>query len=131
MNMKLSIIGLQIFPILLVILGTVGIKKAKRGEFSEDYLNLDQSKMIQAIACVCIILHHLTQQVTGYGVIEKGPITLFNYIGFLFTAIFFFFSGFGLITSIYGKPYYMKTFLPIAFISFFIINSGSSISSEY
>lgn len=127
MNLNLSIIGLQIFPILLVILGTVGIKKAKRGEFSEDYLNLDQSKMMQAIACVCIILHHLTQQVTGYGVIEKGPITLFNYIGFLFTAIFFFFSGFGLITSIYGKPDYMRTFLkkrlPTVLIPFWIINT--------
>ncbi|MBR6238825.1 MAG: acyltransferase [Lachnospiraceae bacterium] len=121
-----TIIGLQIFPILLAVLGIFSIKKAKKGEFSEEYLNLDQSKMIQAIACICIILHHLTQQVTGYGVVGKGPVTLLNYIGFLFTAIFFFFSGFGLITSIYGKPDYMKTFLkkrlPTVLIPFWIIN---------
>ncbi len=117
---------LMIFPILLFIFAFYKAKVNRSDHIAEDYINLDQSKMIQAIACISIIYHHITQKITGYGAVYKGPITIYNYIGFLFTAVFFFFSGFGLITSFLNKPDYLKTFvtkrLPKVLIPFWIIN---------
>ncbi len=91
------------------------------------FLSLDQAKMIQGAACIGVILHHLTQQITSYGTFYKGPITIFNYMGILFTALFFFFSGYGLITSFYTKPDYLHHFLQkrlsSILIPFWIINA--------
>ena len=86
--------------------------KVKKGEFSENYLSLSQSKQIQALACIGIMVHHVTQQITSYGSHPKGPITVFNYIGFLFTGLFFFFSGYGLLYSYRSKENYLDNFLP-------------------
>ena len=119
------IILLQIFPLGLLALTFIGAK-IHRNDFNEDYLELTESKKIQAIACLGVILHHLTQQITGYGVVPKGPVTVFNYAGILFTSLFFFYSGYGLITSMQNKPGYLNTFLtkrlPTVLIPFWIIN---------
>lgn len=121
----LMIILLQIFPLGLLALTFIGAK-IHRNDFNEDYLELTESKKIQAIACLGVILHHLTQQITGYGVVPKGPVTVFNYAGILFTSLFFFYSGYGLITSMQNKPGYLNTFLtkrlPTVLIPFWIIN---------
>lgn len=120
------IILLQIFPIGLLVLTFWGAK-IHRNDFNEDYLELSESKKIQGIACIGVIIHHLTQQITGYGVVPKGPVTLFNYAGILFTSLFFFYSGYGLITSVQNKPGYLNTFLtkrfPTVLIPFWIINA--------
>lgn len=117
---------LTVFPVLYLIFTFFGARFAGKGEFSKDYISRDQSKLIQASACVGIVLHHLTQQITGYGVVNKGPITIFNHIGFLFTALFFFFSGYGLIVSYNTKPDYLRGFLgkrlPTVLIPFWVIN---------
>ncbi len=81
---------------------------------------LTQSRMIRASACIFIILHHLVQTVTSYGYVYKGPITLLNYMGYLFTALFFFFSGFGLIVSFYSKPDYLDHFFSRRILSVLI-----------
>ncbi|MBR2528146.1 MAG: acyltransferase [Blautia sp.] len=110
---------LMIYPILLLIVTFYG------AEWKRPDLYV-QSRMIRAAACMGILLHHLTQKVTGYGTIDKGPVTVFNYLGILFTALFFFFSGYGLVTSVYTKPDYLKTFLirrlPSILIPFWVIN---------
>lgn len=119
-------IVLNIYPILLLVMTFFGAKRAKKGEVAGDFLSLSQSKLIQGFACVAIIIHHLTQQITEYGYVDKGFITIFNYIGILFTALFFFFSGYGLIASVYTKDNYMKSFpvkrFPTVLIPFWIIN---------
>lgn len=118
---------LLIYPILLLILTFYGAGFSKGGRVSSCFLDLEQTKMIQAAACVGIVLHHITQQVTSYGVYVKGPITVFNYIGFLFTALFFFFSGYGLIISLKTKQDYLHSFLyrrlPAVLVPFWIINA--------
>lgn len=117
---------LILFPILLLVLTFYCATLSQKGLISDTFLNLDQSKNIQASVCLAIILHHLTQQVTVYGMRPKGPITLFSHIGYLFTALFFFFSGYGLMTSLKSKPDYLDTFLkrrlPAVIIPFWIIN---------
>ena len=127
--------SLLLYPALL--LAAVGYKArlAGKGRFSEAYMEPDQTKMIQAAACIGVILHHLTQQVTGYGVVSQGPVTLFNYIGFLFTSLFFFFSGYGLITRFYTKPDYLRFFLlkrlPSVLIPFWVINLLRCLSDRF
>ncbi len=82
--------------------------------------------MIKGAACLGIILHHLVQRVTIYGRYYKGPVTAFNYAGILFTGLFFFFSGYGLIKSLETKPDYLKGFLkrrlPAVLLPFWLVN---------
>ncbi len=107
----MSNILLTIYPILYLLLIFFGSNVAKKGEFTDQPWNRQQSLMLQALACIGVVLHHVTQEITGFGVINKGPITLFNSIGILFTSLFFFFSGYGLIISVRTKEAYLKTFL--------------------
>ena len=124
--MNIYHILLLFYPIVLLIITFFGAR-VSRGKNAPDYLNIEQTKAIQAVACVAIILHHLTQHVTGFGASYKGPVTLLNYLGYLFTAIFFFVSGYGLYISFLEKPDYLKTFparrFPSVLIPFWIINT--------
>ncbi len=117
---------LLVFPFLIFVLLFWGAKIAPKGEFSSDYLKWDQMMALRTLACLSIILHHLTQRITNYGGIYKGPITLYNYIGFLCTAVFFFSSGYGLMYSYLNKNNYLDGFLRKRLISvlvpFFLVN---------
>ena len=122
----MSNILLTIYPVLYLLLIFTGSKVAKKGGYVEDPWNRQQSLMLQALACIGVVLHHVTQEITGFGVINKGPITIFNSIGILFTSLFFFFSGYGLIVSVRTKEAYLKTFLwkrlPTILVPFWIAN---------
>ena len=117
---------LLVYPILLLVFTFYGAAFTRGGRVSDAFLSLEQTHLIQAFACLGIVLHHVTQQITAYGVYNKGPVPLFNDIGFLFTALFFFFSGYGLITSLRTKDGYLDSFLyrrlPTVLIPFWIIN---------
>lgn len=117
---------LCIFPAVLLVLMLIHIKIAPKGEIHEDFLSLKQSKILQGIAAMGIIFHHLSQQITTYGNVWKGPITIFSSMGILFTTIFFFCSGYGLMVSMKEKPDYLKGFIrkriPAVGIPFMISN---------
>ena len=117
---------LIIYPLLLCVTAFYKARLSPRGEVSLQFLSSGQAGQIRAAACICIILHHLTQQLTSYGSVFQGPITFFNYAGFLFTGIFFFFSGYGLITSLHTKKDYLITFpwrrFPSVLFPFWITN---------
>lgn len=119
-------ISLLVFPFAIFVLVFYGAKVAPKGEFSSDYLNWDQMMALRTVACLSIILHHLTQRITNYGGIYKGPITLYNHIGFLCTAVFFFSSGYGLMYSYLNKHNYLEGFLRKRFtqvlVPFFLVN---------
>ena len=118
---------LLLYPALLLVLTFFGAKRAGKHEISGEFLSLKQAKLIQASACLGILLHHLTQSVTNYAFLPQMPITILNFCGFLFTAIFFFFSGYGLLTSLQNKPGYLSTFLQrrlvAVLVPFWIINA--------
>lgn len=118
---------LMIYPAALLVLIFNKAKISRSKTVSDDFISLDQSKMIQASSCIAIILHHVTQDITVYGSAYKGPVTMLNYIGIFFTALFFFFSGYGLITSLLTKPGYLDGFLlrrlPTVLIPFWLINT--------
>ncbi len=122
----MSNIILNLYPVVLFFLVFWKASFSGRKKVSPDYLNMDQTGQIRAFACISVILHHLTQSVTGYGIIYKGPVTLYNYAGILFTSVFFFSSGYGLIVSYETKPDYIKSFLrkrlPAVMIPFCMVN---------
>lgn len=122
----MSNILLTIYLVLYLLFVFVGSKVAKKGEFAEEPWSRQQALVIQALACIGVVLHHVTQEITGFGVVDKGPITIFNSIGILFTSLFFFFSGYGLIISVRTKEAYLKTFLrkrlPTILVPFWVAN---------
>lgn len=93
--------------VVLVLLLFIGIKPSKLREWQEEPLSLDRSKAIQGFAAVAIIVHHLAQELAQ----EAGAIGFFTELGVLFVGIFFFFSGYGLYTSLKTKENYLKGFL--------------------
>ena len=125
--MNIEYLLLCIFPAIVFIIMLVQIKIAPKGSIHEDFLSLEQSKILQGLAAVGIIFHHLSQYITKFGNEWHGPITIFSSMGILFTTIFFFCSGFGLMQSLKSKPDYLKTFLrkriPAVLIPFIISNA--------
>lgn len=116
---------LLLYPIALVVLIGCGAR-VSRGRTADAFFTLEQTKMIQGICCLGVILHHLTQYVTNYSGEGVGPVGIFNDIGFLFTGVFFFISGYGLVVSLERKPDYLKTFLlnrlSAVLIPFWLVN---------
>jgi len=117
---------LLIFPIGIMVVLLFRAKISKKGEFSEEAWSLGQAKAMQAFAALMIILHHSVQTITDYGADPKGPITIWNSLGILFTSIFFFFSGFGLYKSYKTKEGYLDNFfrkrMPKILVPFMVTN---------
>lgn len=124
-NTPMSIL-LTIFPIALIAILLYGARICGINEYNDDYLSLSQTKLIQAAAAIGVILHHVTQDVTVYGSKPMGPITAFAQMGILFTSIFFFSSGYGLLLSFRTRENYLDGFLlhrlPAVIIPFFMAN---------
>ena len=93
--------------IILALILLIGVKPSKLREWQEEPLSLERSKAIQGFAAVAIIVHHLSQELAQ----EAGAIGFFEGLGVLFVGIFFFFSGYGLYTSLKTKENYLKGFL--------------------
>lgn len=102
---------LCIFPILLFFVLFFKSKLLKKDEFDDNCWDINDAKSLQVFAALGVLLHHLTGAATRYGDVFKGPITVLSYVGILFTSIFFFFSGFGLIRSYQNKEGYLDRFL--------------------
>lgn len=117
---------LLIFPATIVILLFIKCTFKSNNSYSDGSWSISQSKSMQAIAALMIVLHHLVQTITDYGDDYFGPITEWNSFGIFFTSVFFFFSGFGLFKSYKSKEDYLNNFfrkrLPKIVIPFLITN---------
>ncbi len=96
-----------IILIALILLLLLGARVSKRHEWQEEPLSLEASKAIQGFAAVAIIIHHLAQELVE----DAGSLAFFSELGVLFVGVFFFFSGYGLYTSLKTKTNYLKGFL--------------------
>lgn len=105
-----------IILIALALLLFIGIKPSKLREWQDEPLSLDRSKAIQGFAAVAIIVHHLSQELAE----TAGAIGFFSELGVIFVGIFFFFSGYGLYTSLKTKDNYLKGFLKKRFVTILI-----------
>ncbi len=86
----------------------------KKDQFHEDSSSLDSFMSLRGFAAIGVILHHISQedafqQANGFS--KPGELSIFVNAGFLFVAIFFFCSGFGLIKSLETKPDYFNGFI--------------------
>lgn len=100
------------FPIYFILIALVAIlcvgsKIAAKNEWQDEPLSLEVSKAIQGFCAVAIIIHHLAQDLMAKADVLQG----FSEFGVLFVGVFFFFSGYGLYTSLKTKENYLKGFL--------------------
>ncbi len=100
----------------MVILLLAGSKVNKKLDWQEEPFALDTSKCIQGFAAVAIIIHHLTQNIGP----SAGPLAFMSECGVLFVGIFFFFSGYGLYTSLKTKKDYLKSFLKKRYVTILV-----------
>ncbi len=119
-------IPLSVYLLFLLVLLISGYKLAKKKTFHEGFLDYPIMKGIQGFAAMAVILHHVTQTVTQYGQFDKGLINIFVDAGVLFTGLFFFCSGYGLMTRLLEKEDYLNGFikkrLPAIMVPFFVCN---------
>lgn len=104
-----------------------GSKAARRKEWNEAYTSLQQTKILQGIAALGVMLHHMGQKTCApwhsYVFIVHG-LDPFVPIGYMLVGVFLFCSGLGLYKSFKTKPDYLKDFfrkriLPIV-IAFYL-----------
>lgn len=118
MGLKRMIYGY--YAVILIIL-LAGVKFAGLHSYNEEFLSLQESKAVQAICAILIMLHHMAQPLT-----ECKEIQFLLDAGILFVAVFFFCSGYGLIKSMQQKEGYLKHFLKkrlvVILVPFYIIN---------
>lgn len=99
MNNFVAILIIVSFAI-LVFYGT------KLKKFNLNYLSLDNSKSIKTICALTVMLHHITNYV------NCGLLFLpFQVSGYLMVAVFFFYSGYGIMFSLEHKTGYIENFL--------------------
>lgn len=117
---------LLIFPIIVIGILLYKVKVSPRGMVWQDCWNYSDAKNIQVLAAFGVILHHLAQLISCYDMIPIGPIQIMTSMGILFTSIFFFYSGFGLMQSFENKNNYLDHFLlnrlSVVVIPFLITN---------
>ncbi len=98
--------------LLLVLLW--GVKFAGFKGFNEEFMSLNQTKVLQGFFALCIMFHHISQKNAASWInikyYQKG-LDFFVPIGYLCVAVFLFCSGYGLLKSCKSKPGYLKGFL--------------------
>lgn len=114
-----------VYALVLVLLfyGVKVVKPSANQNLCEQVFTADTSKCLQGICALCVILHHLSQ---NKAFSQNHVIGFFEHIGYLFVAVFFFCSGFGLIRSLNTKPDYLdgfvkKRIVPVL-VAFFVMN---------
>lgn len=104
-----------IFYPLLAFLLLKNAKIFKKSDWNDSALSLSQTKAIQGFTAILIIFHHIAQKTCAYWLESKyihHGLEPFVPIGYLFVAIFFFYSGYGLLKSYKTKDNYLQRFLP-------------------
>lgn len=114
-----------VFYGILALILLIGVKPAGKGEWCRDALSLRVSKGLLGFCAVGIMLHHMSQTIYFAGE-DPGILMFMVDIGVCFVGMFFFFSGYGLYSSLCNKPDYLKGFLrnrlPAILVPFYICN---------
>ena len=104
---------MYLFYFLLALVLFFGAESMGRGKWNTEFTSLNQTKILQGITALGIILHHLAQKSCApwhpshYVVHGLDP---FVPMGYMFVGIFLFCSGLGLYKSRKLKPDYLKGF---------------------
>ena len=98
-----------VYPILLAVL-FVGCKVAKKKEWNEEALSLNQMKAWQGFAALMIMFHHIGQKWSASWIDKKyyvPGLEFFVPIGYVLVSFFIFSSGYGLYKSVHTKKDYL------------------------
>ena len=109
-SMQLIFLIYIILPMLLLYRSSVFSK----GQWNDGFLSLSQSKALQGICVLLIVFHHISQKIyvrQDLPQLISHSLDPFVNAGFLLTAVFFFFNGYGLYKSYTSKPGYLDHFL--------------------
>lgn len=71
-----------------------------------DYLSLENTNCAKGLLSLCILMHHVARSLSNC-----KSLSPFQHIGGMVVAIFFFYSGYGLMIQCLNKPDYEKNFL--------------------
>ena len=99
---------------LLFAMWFIGSKWHGRRKFNEEFMSAGQAKYMQGLLAVGIFLHHAAQKTCAPWhdpLYTEHGLDIFLNMGYLFVAIFFFISGFGLYKSYETKENYLKGFV--------------------
>lgn len=96
------------YPAMLVLL-FFGAKFSKKGEWNDEFMNYDQTKYLQGYLAICIMLHHIGQEMCASWQRYKlyPGLEFFVPLGYLFVGVFFMCSGYGLYLSVSNKSDYL------------------------
>ena len=98
---------MDIFPIALLILALYGKNNKIKENLNSEYLSKESGNALKGLFALLVILHHLAQR-TNDGLMFR----LYDLMGYLAVAVFFFLSGYGLQKQYLINKNYQKGFLP-------------------
>lgn len=114
-----------VFYSVLAVILLLNAQMKGKGFWHEDALSLPVSKGLLGFCAVGIMLHHMSQTIYFAGE-DTGILMFMVDIGVCFVGVFFFFSGYGLYSSLRDKPDYLNGFLkrrlPVIVIPFYMCN---------
>ncbi len=102
---------MDVIPLIVVCLALWRFKFVKplRTGINDDYLSLQSGKSLRGLLAISVVVHHLANRIPAE---ESGLVFgLFNNIGFLLVAVFFFLSGYGLQKQYIKNENYKNRFL--------------------
>ena len=103
----------------------VSCRPCKAGEFYKDCTSIDQTRAINGVCIILILLSHTYAKVTSFGFFDEAYIPVRTFLGQFVVVPFLFYSGYGIMESLSKKEFYLRDFprkrLFRLFIRFFII----------
>lgn len=104
---NMEIMNIDILVLVLFVVLIYNIKPVKSlSSFNDNYLSLESCNMLRGFFAVTVVFHHLSQ------IFKTGIIfPLFRNFGTISVAVFFFFSGYGLMKKYITDENYKKGFL--------------------
>lgn len=136
----MSSIFSYVFPlwILLIPFAAIllwGIKVSRSGEWQQDSLSLSHSKDLLGFFALMIVVHHVIQALIQNRGANVGIMVIYENMGVCFVGGFFFFSGYGLIKSLYSKKDYFEHFFKKRILKilvpFYVVNTFFTIVANH
>lgn len=89
--------------------------------YNDDFMSREATLSVRGLAALGVLLHHISQEKAFQ---NAKCLSIFTYVGYLFVAVFFFCSGYGLVKSFRSKKGYLASFmqkrLPVLIVPFYV-----------
>ena len=99
-----------IFFVIIVLLSIYKCRFAGKEYFTKDYCSIDETRSINGIFILLILISHTYAKGSTIGVLDEIYEPIRTFLGQFVVVPFMFFSGYGIMESIKKKETYIKTF---------------------